>query len=101
MGCWNGDEADLRRCLGQALVASSEKAAHVGAKHGHVGLIKVVTLDLVKDGLSATQSALGPGAHAGGGASNRERARKAGSAVEQAREELFPRKQPMLFTKPE
>ena len=84
------------------LVASGEKAAYVTAKHGLVGLTKVIAIEAANDGI--TCNAICPGwvltplveqqieARAGG----------QGIPVEQAHDDLLREKQPMLeFTTPE
>ena len=84
------------------LVASAGKAAYVAAKHGVVGLTKVVALDLANDGV--TCNAICPGWVLTPLVERQveARAREAGMAVEQARDELLREKQPMLaFTTPE
>jgi 3-hydroxybutyrate dehydrogenase len=84
------------------MVASAGKAAYVAAKHGVVGLTKVVALDLANDGV--TCNAICPG-WVLTPLEERQietRAREEGMAVEQAREELLRQKQPMLtFSRPD
>ena len=71
------------------LVASAGKAAYVAAKHGVVGLTKVVALDLANDGV--TCNAICPGWVLTPLVERQieARAREAGMAVEQAKEELL------------
>jgi 3-hydroxybutyrate dehydrogenase len=78
------------------LVASAGKAAYVAAKHGIIGLTKVVALDLANDGV--TCNAICPGWVLTPLVERQieVRAREAGMAVEQAKEELLREKQPML-----
>jgi 3-hydroxybutyrate dehydrogenase len=84
------------------LVASGEKAAYVAAKHGIVGLTKVVAIEAANDGV--TCNAICPGwvltplVQQQIGA----RAKQQGKTVEQAKHELVAEKQPMLkYTSPE
>ena len=84
------------------LVGSAGKAAYVAAKHGVVGLTKVVALDLANDGV--TCNAICPGWVLTPLVERQieARAREAGMAAEQAREELLREKQPMLaFSTPQ
>jgi 3-hydroxybutyrate dehydrogenase len=84
------------------LVGSAGKAAYVAAKHGIVGLTKVVALDLANDGI--TCNAICPGWVLTPLVERQieARAREAGMAVGQAKEELLREKQPMLaFSTPE
>ncbi len=84
------------------LVASAGKAAYVTAKHGVVGLTKVVALDLANDGV--TCNAICPGWVLTPLVERQieARAKEAGMAVQQAKEELLREKQPMLaFTTPD
>jgi 3-hydroxybutyrate dehydrogenase len=78
------------------LVASAGKAAYVAAKHGIVGLTKVVALDLANDGV--TCNAICPGWVLTPLVERQieARAREAGMTVEQAKEEMLREKQPML-----
>ncbi len=78
------------------LVASAGKAAYVAAKHGVVGLTKVVALDLANDGI--TCNAICPGWVLTPLVERQieVRAEEAGMAVERAKEELLREKQPML-----
>ena len=81
---------------------AASKAAYVAAKHGLVGLTKVVALELANDGV--TCNAICPGWVLTPLVQQQveARAREAGMAVEQARDELLREKQPMLaFTTPE
>jgi 3-hydroxybutyrate dehydrogenase len=84
------------------LVASAEKSAYVAAKHGIVGLTKVVALETANDGV--TCNAICPGwvltplvqKQIG------DRAKAEGKTVQQAEHELLSEKQPMLkFSTPE
>lgn len=84
------------------LVASPDKAAYVAAKHGLVGLTKVVALDLANDGI--TCNAICPGWVLTPLVERQiaARAQETGVAMEQEKEELLREKQPMLtFTSPE
>ena len=84
------------------LVASAGKAAYVAAKHGIVGLTKVVALDLANDGV--TCNAICPGWVLTPLVERQieVRTKEAGMSVEQAREELLREKQPMLaFSTPQ
>jgi 3-hydroxybutyrate dehydrogenase len=78
------------------LVASAGKAAYVAAKHGIVGLTKVVALDLANDGV--TCNAICPGWVLTPLVERQidARAKEAGMPVDQAKEELLREKQPML-----
>ena len=78
------------------LVASAGKAAYVAAKHGIVGLTKVVALDLANDGV--TCNAICPGWVLTPLVERQieARAKEAGMSAEQAKEELLREKQPML-----
>ncbi len=84
------------------LVASAEKAAYVSAKHGLVGLTKVVAMETANDGV--TCNAICPGWVLTPLVQKQieARAKEAGMTVEQAKIELIKEKQPMLeFTSPE
>jgi 3-hydroxybutyrate dehydrogenase len=84
------------------LVASVEKAAYVAAKHGIVGLTKVVALECANAGI--TCNAICPGWVLTPLAQQQveARAKAAGQSVEEATIELLKEKQPMLsFTTPE
>ena len=78
------------------LVASAGKAAYVAAKHGIVGLTKVVALDLANDGV--TCNAICPGWVLTPLVERQieARAKEAGMSVDQAKEELLREKQPLL-----
>ena len=84
------------------LVASKEKAAYVAAKHGIIGLTKVVALENAE--LDLTCNAICPGWVLTPLVQKQidERAAKAGISVEQAKRELLGEKQPNLrFATPE
>jgi 3-hydroxybutyrate dehydrogenase len=84
------------------LVASAEKAAYVAAKHGIVGLTKVVALESANDGI--TCNAICPGWVLTPLVQQQidARAKAQGKTVEQASNELLAEKQPMLkFSTPE
>jgi 3-hydroxybutyrate dehydrogenase len=84
------------------LVASSEKAAYVTAKHGVVGLTKVVALETANDGI--TCNAICPGWVLTPLVQKQIEARVAAEGVgpQEARDNLLREKQPMLdFTTPE
>ncbi len=84
------------------LVASERKAAYVAAKHGIVGLTKVVALDHANDGI--TCNAICPGWVLTPLVQKQieARAKAEGLAVDKAKEELLKEKQPMLqFSTPE
>ena len=84
------------------LVASGEKAAYVTAKHGLIGLTKVVAIETANDGV--TCNAICPGWVLTSLVEKQIAARAAaqGIAVAQAREDLVREKQPMLdYTTPE
>jgi 3-hydroxybutyrate dehydrogenase len=84
------------------LVASAEKAAYVAAKHGIVGLTKVVALESANDGI--TCNAICPGWVLTPLVQQQidARAKAQGKSVEQASNELLAEKQPMLkFSTPE
>ena len=84
------------------LVASEDKVAYVSAKHGLVGMTKVVAIEAANDGI--TCNAICPGwvltplvQH-----QIEARAQAQGITVDQAKHNLLAEKQPMLqFTKPE
>jgi len=83
------------------LVASGEKSAYVTAKHGLVGLTKVVAIETANDGV--TCNAICPGWVLTPLVQKQIEARAAaeGIAVQKAREDLLREKQPMLeFTTP-
>jgi len=84
------------------LVASAEKSAYVTAKHGLVGLTKVVAVETANDGV--TCNAICPGWVLTPLVQKQIEARAAaeGIPVKQARDDLLREKQPMLdFTTPE
>src|SRR6185436_5233114 len=84
------------------LVASGEKAAYVAAKHGIVGLTKVIAVEAANDGI--TCNAICPGWVLTPLVQQQieARAKAAGKTVEQAKNELIAEKQPMLqFSTPE
>jgi 3-hydroxybutyrate dehydrogenase len=84
------------------LVASGEKAAYVAAKHGIVGLTKVVAIEAANDGV--TCNAICPGWVLTPLVAQQieTRAKAAGKTFEEAKKELVAEKQPMLqYTTPE
>jgi 3-hydroxybutyrate dehydrogenase len=84
------------------LVASAEKAAYVAAKHGLVGLTKVVAIETANSGI--TCNAICPGWVLTPLVQKQieARAAEAGIPVEKAKEDLVREKQPMLrYTSPE
>ncbi len=84
------------------LVASAEKAAYVAAKHGIIGLTKVVAIETANAGI--TCNAICPGWVLTPLVQRQveARARERGQTVEQAKNALLAEKQPMLrFTTPE
>ena len=84
------------------LVASGEKAAYVAAKHGIVGLTKVVAIETANDGI--TCNAICPGWVLTPLVQQQidARAKAEGKSVQQANNELLAEKQPMLkFSTPE
>jgi 3-hydroxybutyrate dehydrogenase len=84
------------------LVASGEKAAYVTAKHGLVGLTKVIAIETANSGV--TCNAICPGWVLTPLVQQQieARAKAQGIPVEQAREDLVREKQPMLeYTTPE
>jgi 3-hydroxybutyrate dehydrogenase len=84
------------------LVASPEKAAYVAAKHGLVGLTKVVAIEIANNGI--TCNAICPGWVLTPLVQKQieSRAAQAGIPVEKAKEDLVREKQPMLrYTSPE
>jgi 3-hydroxybutyrate dehydrogenase len=84
------------------LVASAEKAAYVAAKHGIMGLTKVVAIEAANDGV--TCNAICPGWVLTPLVQKQidARAKASGQSVEQARIALLSEKQPMhQFTTPE
>src|SRR3954468_7445956 len=84
------------------LVASAEKAAYVAAKHGIVGLSKVIAIETANDGI--TCNAIFPGWVLTPLVQKQvdARAKEQGITVEQAKVALVSEKQPMHeFTKPE
>jgi 3-hydroxybutyrate dehydrogenase len=84
------------------LVASGEKAAYVTAKHGLVGLTKVIAIEAANDGVTCNAICPGWVLTPLVQAQIEARAKAQGIAVEQARHDLLSEKQPMLdFTTPE
>ena len=84
------------------LVASGEKAAYVAAKHGIIGLTKVVAIEAANDGI--TCNAICPGWVLTPLVQKQieDRAKAAGKTVQEAEHELLAEKQPMLkFSTPE
>ena len=84
------------------LVASGEKAGYVAAKHGLVGLTKVVAIETANSGV--TCNAICPGWVLTPLVQKQveAKAKEAGISIEQAKENLLREKQPMLrFTSPE
>jgi 3-hydroxybutyrate dehydrogenase len=84
------------------LVASAEKAAYVAAKHGIIGLSKVIAIEAANDGV--TCNAICPGWVLTPLVQQQieARAKTEGKTVEQAKNELLAEKQPMLqFSTPE
>ncbi len=85
-----------------ALVGSPEKAAYVAAKHGIVGLTKVIALDCANDGITA--NAICPGWVLTPLVEKQieDRAKAHGTSVEKEQEALLSEKQPMhKFSTPE
>ena len=84
------------------LVASAEKAAYVAAKHGIIGLTKVVAIEAANDGVTCNAICPGWVLTALVGKQIEAKAKAAGISFEQASENLLREKQPMLrFTTPE
>ncbi len=84
------------------LVASGEKAAYVTAKHGLVGLTKVIAIEAANDGVTCNAICPGWVLTPLVQAQIEARAKAQGIAAEKAREDLISEKQPMLdFTTPE
>jgi 3-hydroxybutyrate dehydrogenase len=84
------------------LVASGEKAAYVTAKHGLVGLTKVIAIEAANDGVTCNAICPGWVLTPLVEAQIEARAKAQGIAVETARHDLLSEKQPMLdFTTPE
>jgi 3-hydroxybutyrate dehydrogenase len=84
------------------LVASGEKIGYVSAKHGLVGLTKVVAIETANSGI--TCNAICPGWVLTPLVQKQveAKAKEAGISVEKAKEDLLREKQPMLrFTSPE
>ena len=84
------------------LVASAEKAGYVAAKHGIIGLTKVVAVEAANDGI--TCNAICPGWVLTPLVQQQidARAKASGKTPEQAKNELVAEKQPMLqYTTPE
>src|SRR5438270_12516299 len=85
-----------------SLTASGEKVAYVAAKHGLVGLTKVVAIETANSGI--TCNAICPGWVLTPLVQKQieARAAEAGIPVEKAKEDLVREKQPMLrYTSPE
>src|SRR6185436_8306336 len=78
------------------LVASAEKAAYVAAKHGIIGLTKVVALETANNGI--TCNAICPGWVLTPLVQKQieDRGKAQGKTVQQAEHELLAEKQPML-----
>ena len=84
------------------LVASGEKAAYVAAKHGLVGLTKVIAIEAANSGVTCNAICPGWVLTALVERQIEARAAAAGIAVRQAREDLVREKQPMLeYTTPQ
>jgi 3-hydroxybutyrate dehydrogenase len=84
------------------LVASAEKAAYVTAKHGLVGLTKVIAIETANDGVTCNAICPGWVLTPLVQAQIEARAKAQGIAFEKARHDLLAEKQPMLdFTTPE
>jgi 3-hydroxybutyrate dehydrogenase len=84
------------------LVASAEKAAYVTAKHGLVGLTKVIAIEAANDGVTCNAICPGWVLTPLVQAQIEARAKAQGIAVEKSRHDLLAEKQPMLdFTTPE
>ncbi|MGB9369615.1 MAG: 3-hydroxybutyrate dehydrogenase [Xanthobacteraceae bacterium] len=84
------------------LVASAEKAAYVAAKHGIIGLTKVVAMEAANDGITCNAICPGWVLTPLVQAQIEARAKAQGKSVEQAKNELVAEKQPMLkYTTPE
>src|SRR5690606_15730704 len=84
------------------LVASEQKAAYVAAKHGLVGLTKVVAIEAANDGV--TCNAICPGWVLTPLVEKqiKERAKASGKSIDQEKTALLSEKQPMhQFTTPE
>src|SRR5690242_5600218 len=84
------------------LVASAGKAAYVAAKHGLVGLTKVIAIETANDGI--TCNAICPGWVLTPLVQQQiaDRAKGGGMSIEAAQRELLQEKQPMLqFTTPQ
>jgi 3-hydroxybutyrate dehydrogenase len=84
------------------LVASAQKAAYVAAKHGVVGLTKVVAIETADDGI--TCNAICPGWVMTPLVAEQveARARAAGKSFDDAKQEFVAEKQPMpRYTRPE
>jgi 3-hydroxybutyrate dehydrogenase len=84
------------------LAASAEKIAYVAAKHGIVGLTKVVAIETANDGITCNAICPGWVLTPLVQAQIEARAKAQGKSVEQAKNELIAEKQPMLkYTTPE
>jgi len=88
--------------VAHGLVASGEKAAYVTAKHGLVGLTKVIAIEAANDGVTCNAICPGWVLTPLVRAQIEARAKAQGIGAEKAREDLISEKQPMLeFTTPE
>ncbi len=84
------------------LVASGQKAAYVAAKHGVVGLTKVVAIETANNGITCNAICPGWVLTALVAQQIEARAKATGKSFEQAKTELVAEKQPMLdYTSPE
>jgi 3-hydroxybutyrate dehydrogenase len=84
------------------LVASGQKAAYVAAKHGIVGLTKVVAIETANAGITCNAICPGWVLTALVAQQIEARAKAMGKSFEQAKTELVAEKQPMLdYTSPE
>jgi 3-hydroxybutyrate dehydrogenase len=84
------------------LVASGQKAAYVAAKHGIVGLTKVVAIETANDGITCNAICPGWVLTPLVAAQIEARAKAAGQTFDEAKKILVAEKQPMLnYTTPE
>jgi 3-hydroxybutyrate dehydrogenase len=93
---------NYKHCLCARLVASAGKAAYVAAKHGLVGLTKVIAIECANSGVSC--NAICPGWVLTPLVQKRieAKAKEDGISVEQAKQNLLRERQPMLkFITPE